>query len=209
MNDLIETFDKLLKSTAYTFTNDPILLQDLYQVGVIGLLNAKKNYDEKSNAKFSSYAYKYIYGEMYHYIYKNNDIKLSPNCIKLYKLISKAKTLLSQELKREVTIKDISKYINVEEEKIINCIEMMQKTLSIEYEYENENMSNFIKSTNDFNDEMIDIFTPLSDKEKELIKMHYFDGYTQKEIANHYNTSQVKISRIEDKIIQKVRNFIV
>ena len=86
-NYLIEEYKPLILSIAKKFNN--IEKEDLFQAGALGLKKAFDNYDETSATKFSTYAYKYIYGEMYNLIYKNSDLKITKDTLKLYKSIIK------------------------------------------------------------------------------------------------------------------------
>lgn len=96
MKNIIEDYEKLVYSIAkkYSYNND---IEDLYQVGMIGLFNANKKFNPEFNIKFSSYAYPYIQGEILKYVKENRLIKINSNTIKLNKLINKTKEVLSQK----------------------------------------------------------------------------------------------------------------
>ena len=100
-----------------------LLEDDLFQVGVIGLINAYKNYDKKQNTKFSSYAYFYIFGEIKKYISESYLFKVSKELIKINTLVEKAKVLLSQKLQREPSYFEIALYLEIDEEKILEAHE--------------------------------------------------------------------------------------
>ena len=87
IKELIISNKNLIYSIANKFRGD---IEDLFQVGCIGLINAYYNYDESKNTKFTTYAYKYIYGEIYKYAISNKSIKVSPEIIKLNQAITKA-----------------------------------------------------------------------------------------------------------------------
>ena len=101
MDTLIDEYSKLIYSVAKKFYN--VEKEDLYQAGCLGLIKAYNNYKNEFGT-FSSYAYKYIFGEMYELSVKCRDIKLNKYYLKLYKLINKSYNILTQELKREVTL---------------------------------------------------------------------------------------------------------
>lgn len=120
-------------------------------------------------------------------------------------------------MKREPTIKEISDYVNIPPEKIVEFLEFEKnkKSLSLEYEYQNENKYNlgyFIedKSSKIDNDTKIDIqnaVNSLDPIEKMVINLRFFEGLTQEEIAKKLNTIQVKISRIQAKALQKLKEY--
>ena len=88
-NELIEAHMGLIKKIANKFYN--VSREDLIQVGVIGLLKAYQNYKDTKSAKFSTYAYPYIFGEMYQLVNSNRDIKVSKELLKLYKVVQKTR----------------------------------------------------------------------------------------------------------------------
>ena len=90
-------------------------IDDLYQVGVIGVIKAYNNYKENQNAKFSTYAYKYIYGEIYAYINNSKIVKVSKENIVLYKKINDAKNILSQRLMKEPSVYELSLFLEIDE----------------------------------------------------------------------------------------------
>ena len=96
--------------------------EDLYQVGVIGVIKAYNNYKEDKSTKFSTYAYKYIYGEIYSYINNNKTLKLSKEINTLYNKINKAKDILSQKLMKEPNTYELSLFLEIEESIITNIL---------------------------------------------------------------------------------------
>ena len=133
MDQLIEENSLLIFSIAKRFYN--IDKEDLYQAGCLGLLKAYRNYRDTS-VKFSSYAYKYIFGEMYELSLKSRDIKLNKNYLKLYRAINIAKNTLAQSLNREVTLKDVSSYLEVDLSELEYVSIMMEDMFSLDDEYE-------------------------------------------------------------------------
>ena len=149
----------------------------------------------------------YIYGEMYEYFNSNNkSIKTNKDSVKLYKLIKKTKELLTQELKKDPSIKDISKYLKIDESIISNNIKQMNSVLSLNYEYENNSFSNCIKVENNYeNLEIFDMFCDLDDSEKRVLLYKYYEGYSQEEIAKIMDISQSTVSRFEQSGIKRIR----
>ena len=111
MDAEIENLNNLIYSIARSFTNDEELIKDLYQEAIIGIINAKKNYDKNSGAKFSTYSRMYIYCEIFKYFNGDKSFKVNKEIVKMYKLILKTNDLLSQELKKVPTISEMANYL--------------------------------------------------------------------------------------------------
>ena len=197
----------LIYKIARTFTKDETLLEDLYQQGIIGVLKAQKNFNLNQGVDFKSYSKMYIYGEIYNYFNNENKMfKTNKDVIKLYKLINKTTELMTQELKRKPKIDEISSYLNIPIKDIENTLRLMKTTLSINYEYENETLENFISYSDSYMDvELDDLMKNLSEEEKKVIKYKYIEGYTQNEIAKMLDMSQSSVSRCEHEGISRMR----
>lgn len=206
MDEVIIKMNNLVYSIARKFTSDKTMLEDLYQQGVIGIINAFNNFDSSVDIKFSSYARMYIYGEIYNYYNCNKSIRLNKNIIKTYLLINKAKEKLTQNIGKEPNIKEISRYLEIDESAAVNIINMVSIPLSLEYEYnENNDMYSFIKENDDSSIYLDELLCELNDEERKIITYKYFDGYNQSEIAKMMNISQAKVSRDERSGIEKMR----
>lgn len=206
MENIINELSGLIYSIAREFTTDSDLINELFNQGVLGVYEAYNNYDKNSNTKFSSYAYMYIYGKMYSFINANRNIKLNKDVIKLYKLIVKAKDYLLQTNFKEPTNKEIAQYLNIDESTIDITLAMVKETLSLDYEYDEDNLSSFIKDENfTFSDDLNDLLSVLDSEQKKVIMYKYFSGYSQSEIAQLMNMSQSGVSRCEKKSIEKMR----
>lgn len=206
MEDLISSMSNLIYHIAKKFTNDTDLINELYNQGVIGVYDAYTNYDKKSNTKFSSYAYMYIYGKMYSYINENRNIKLNKEVLKTYKLILKSKDYLCQINYRDVSYKEVADYLNMDDAYVNLIINIANETLSLDYEYDESSFGDYI-SYDDLNikSEIKDMLDELSAEERKVIYYKYFSGYSQSEIAKLMNMSQSGVSRCEKSSIEKLR----
>lgn len=203
--DILELSD-LIYSIARKFTSDETLIKDLYQEAVIGIINAKKNYDENSSAKFSSYARMYIYGEIYKYFNENNAVKKNKDILKMYKLVQKTRELLAQELRREPSTNDIARYLKIDEYIIVSTLNMMKSSLSLDYSYDDDTFSDYIGVKDVFtNIEIRELLSSLNKEEQELIYHRYIEGYSQSETARIMNMSQSSVSRCEKESLGKMR----
>ena len=187
---------------------------DLYQVGIMGLVQAYKNYKSSFNVKFSSYAYYYILGEVTKYIRENKSIRVSKDVLKLKSLIDKTKSLMMQRLGREPTISEVSLYLEIDEEKVSDVLCSVCDVKSLDYVYDedgNEMYASLGVYDNNMDLDFInlrDVVDGLSDDEKELIISRYFDDMTQCEVSDKLGISQVQVSRKENKILEKLKNKI-
>lgn len=203
MDTLLEENRYLIHSIAKKFYN--VDFEDLYQAGCLGLIKACNNYDE-SNGKFSSYAYKYIFGEMYDLSISCRNIKLNKYYLKLYKLINKSKSYLSQSLEREVSNQDISEYLGIPVNELEDVLIMTDNMLSLDDEYEHiqvgveEQLDDAILL-----EESLSTLDPLSSA---VIKYRYQADLTQSEVAQVLGISQVKVSRIESSSKKKILEYI-
>ncbi len=203
MDQLIEENSLLIFSIAKRFYN--IDKEDLYQAGCLGLLKAYRNYRDTS-VKFSSYAYKYIFGEMYELSLKSRDIKLNKNYLKLYRAINIAKNTLAQSLNREVTLKDVSSYLEVDLSELEYVSIMMEDMFSLDDEYERiqigveNNCDDLIML-----EESLSTLDPLSSA---VINYRFKEDLTQSEVADLLGISQVKVSRIEAKSKRQILEYI-
>lgn len=184
---------------------------DLYQVGMLGLIEAYKNYKNNLNTKFSTYAYYYILGEVNKYIREEGSLKVSRDLIRLGQSILKAREVMEQRLGREPTNLEIALFLEIDEEKVSTALLSLEKVKSLDYqETESEEMYNFIKVDEDLmNAEILDLkeaLNNLDNNEQELIKARYFDELTQMETSRELGISQVQVSRKEAKILEKLRS---
>lgn len=176
---------------------------DLYQVGMLGLIDAYKHYNSCYGTKFSTFAYYYIVGEVNKYIRENSSLKISRNLVELKKKILECREAMTQKLGRIPTNIEVSLYLEVDEELIESALVATDDVASID-----DNI-NFIKSYDDTSPEILDLkveIDKLSFDEKKLIYARYYEELTQKEASNILGISQVQVSRNETKILKKLRN---
>lgn len=175
--------------------------EDLYQVGMIGLMDAYKHYNSSFDTKFSSFAYYYILGEVKKYIRNSSSLKISKSIIELKSRIIKVKEVMVQKLGRAPTNLEISLYLDVPIELIDEAL-LTDEVESIDDEY------NMIPSFDDTSAEVLDLkeeLGKLSEEERKLIVARYFDEMTQQETSKLLGISQVQVSRNESKILKKLR----
>lgn len=185
--------------------------EDLYQVAMLGLMNAKKNYNPNENTKFSTYAYYYILGEINAYIRASNPVKISRDLFRLNKSLEHAKEVMEQRLKREPTTEELSVFLEVPIEKIEEATLATRQVESLDYTYSDEE-SDLYNSFGQEETQMTEDFLDLKDaienlprEEQQLIIARYYTGLTQQETSESLGISQVQVSRKESKILQKLK----
>lgn len=176
--------------------------EDLYQVGMIGLMDAYKHYDSSYDTKFSTFAYYYILGEVNKYIRNSSSLKVSSDLIDLNKRIIKTRELMTQRLGRVPSNLEISLYLDISEEMVDQAILATSDVEEIDELY---NIGVFDSISPDLLDLREEI-GKLSDEEKKLIYARYFHGLTQNEVSSILGMSQVQVSRNESKILKKLRS---
>ncbi len=183
---------------------------DLYQVGVMGIIKAYNNYKSDMNTKFTSYAYSYIFGEIIKYINDNKCFKISKENRNLYKKINEAKTLLTQKLMKEPSNYELSLFLEVDEKLIDEVINMNQTIDSLDREIMEDGKKVFLydlvgKEENTLDNMFLyEQLGKLSKEELILLKERYFLDKTQSEVARDFGINQVKVSRTEQKILKKL-----
>ena len=201
-NSLLKKYEKLIYKLSNSFYG--VNKEDLIQSGFLGLIKAYKNYDKSKGTKFSTYAYNYIYGEMYELYSKNRNIKLNKKCLKVYKDLTRAREMLEQKYNREVSLYETCKYLKIDIKdvrEILNSIRVPQSIdeLVVDIPYE-ENIDERIL--------LNEGIESLDSSEKDVIRKRYINDYTQEETAKALGLSQAKVSRIESSGKAKIKKFV-
>lgn len=208
---LSQDLKNIIMSIAKKFYN--VEKKDLYQVGYIGAIKAYNNYSVNSDVKFTTFAYKYIFGEMYELAKNNRNIKLNKNYLKIFKQIENAKVLLAQKLNKEPSLEDISNYLEVDISLINDVIITCSSIISLDSESDALSDGNLYTVIGDDADYETNILVKsaleyLDDTEKKVIDYRYFYGYTQEEVAEILGLNQVKVSRLETSSKKKIKEYI-
>lgn len=184
--------------------------EDLYQVAMLGLMNAKRNYKPDENTKFSTYAYYYILGEINTYIKASNPVKISQDLLRLKGSLIHAKEVMTQRLRREPTIEELSVFLEVPMDKIEEAMIATSAVESLDYTYDDENdlYNSFGQPETQMTEDFLDLKNAVQNLPKEeqaLIVARYYEGLTQQETSETLGMSQVQVSRKETKILQKLK----
>ena len=215
-DELINGNLKLVLSVIQRFTNRGEPLDDLFQVGCIGLIKAIDNFDVELGVRFSTYAVPMIIGEVRRYLRDNNSVRVSRSMRDTaYKAIQ-VREKLSNELDREPTIEEISKELDMKKEDVVISLEAIVDPVSL-YEpvYNDGGEAIFVmdqigdKNTADsWMDEILlcDAIRALSDREKRILNLRFMLGKTQTEVANEVGISQAQVSRLEKGALKKIKS---
>ena len=202
----IKENENLIYKIASKYSNE-YSIDDLYQAGCIGIIKACKKYNDNYNAKFSTYAYKYILGEMIDFIRKDKNIIVSDETYDVYRKYVKIKGLLCNKYNREVSFSEVCKYMNIDEKYMLSIIESVNADKIVC----NELYDNIYVDNRDLLDNQMIIeeqLSNLNDYEKMLINYRYYMDLSQIQTASLLGVSQVKVSRNEKLILKKIKDNI-
>lgn len=222
MSALVEKNTGLVWSVVKRFTNRGVEPEDLYQIGTIGLMKAIRNFDTSYNVCFSTYAVPMIAGEIKRYLRDDGIIKISRQTKELYIKAKGVSEIMSREKGREPTLKELAERLDVDVETLTMALEAGQTPESI-YAVTNDNDSsplylidkladeNTQGQDNDMNEllermALVNAIKKLDKTEQQIIILRYFKEMTQVKIAELLGLSQVQVSRLEKKILKKIRN---
>ena len=210
---------KLVLSILKKYNNRCDNMDDLFQVGCIGLIKAIDNFDLSFNVKFSTYAVPMILGEVKRYLRDNNSVRVARSIKDLAYHALLAKEELTNTLNREPSIREIADKLGIPEFDVSNAIDSMKETVSIfEPIYSDGGDTIYLSDQiEDQNNEMKLIeeriaiknaINNLKDKEKYIIKERFIMGKTQMELASEIGISQAQISRLEKTALKNIKNNI-
>lgn len=217
-NLLVEGNLKLVLSVVKKYNNRKENLDDIFQIGVLGLMKAIENFDISKNVLFSTYAVPMINGEIKRYLRDNNMLKISRQLKDIAYKSLKAKEEYIEKYNKEPTIKELSNILNIDEFDIKEAFDSTYNHLSIYEPVNTENGDELFLidqiSNNHFeNDHLIDYLTledallNLDNSYKEIIYKRYYEDLTQLEIAKEFNVSQAQISRLEKQALNELRKY--
>ncbi|MBE5731311.1 MAG: SigB/SigF/SigG family RNA polymerase sigma factor [Clostridiales bacterium] len=211
---LINEHSPLIKSIVRHFKNKGVEYEDLFQLGCIGFLKAVKNFSTEYNVRFSTYAVPMITGEIKRFLRDDGYIKISRSTKTLAAKIAyfvrdyKAKHYTSP------SVEEIAKEFSLEPQEVIFAMDSAKFPLSLYEKSEDENTLSLIdkiaskENTDDSIDKILlrQVISGLSERDKKIIILRYYRDKTQSEVARVLNVSQVQVSRLESKIIEKLKS---
>ena len=209
---------RLVLSVIQRFTGRGVDIDDLFQIGVIGLIKAINNFDLSKEVRFSTYCVPMITGELRRYLRDNSHVKVSRSLRDLaYKAIQ-AKERLTFTLSREPTMDEIASEINEKRSEIVIALESISDPVSL-YEpvySDTEDTLYIMDQISDLNgvesrmDELAirDAIKGLGERERSILYLRFFHGKTQTEVAGEIGISQSQVSRLEKSVINRIKKSI-
>ena len=214
---LVEENVGLIWSVVRRFQGRGYDSEDLFQIGSIGLLKCIDHFDLSRDVKFSTYAVPLIMGEIKRFLRDDGMVKVSRSLKEIHYKVKKEKELYQKEYHREPTLQEISVTLQIDEADILMAMESGQEISSLHqviYQSEGDeiHLEDKIEKQTDEIEEAVNrmyisqLLSHLNEQEKKLIEMRYFENKTQTAVAQVLGISQVQVSRLEKKILEKLRN---
>ena len=213
---LIEGNLRLVLSVIQRFLNRNENLDDLFQVGCIGLIKSIDNFDISQNVRFSTYAVPMIIGEIRRYLRDNNSIRVSRSLRDTAYKAMQAKEALTARLGREASVSEIAAELKMETVDVVMALEAIVEPMSL-YDpiYSDGGDTIYVlDQVRDKNDDSTwleelnirDAIHSLGDREKKILSMRFLDGRTQMEVAAEIGISQAQVSRLEKGALDKIKS---
>ncbi|MBO8128623.1 MAG: RNA polymerase sporulation sigma factor SigG [Peptococcaceae bacterium] len=210
---------RLVLSVIKRFTNRGEYVDDLFQVGCIGLMKAIDNFDLSQNVKFSTYAVPMIIGEIRRYLRDNNPIRVSRSLRDVAYKALQVRDNLANKYSREPTVTEIAKELNIRCEDIVFALDAIQEPISLfepiyhdggdpifvmdQISDEKNEDSNWLESI-----AIKDALRKLNEREKHILTLRFFKGKTQMEVAEEIGISQAQVSRLEKAALNHMKKYV-
>ena len=209
---------RLVLSVIHRFRNRGEELDDLFQVGVIGLIKAINNFDPALEVKFSTYGVPMILGELKRYIRDNNSVRVSRSMRDTAYRAMQLKEQLTAENNREPTVEEIAAQMKLPKEDVVLALEAIVEPVSL-YEPVYSDGTDTVYVMDQIGDKsddatwleelaIKDAIRGLSDREKKILGLRFFKGKTQMEVAEEIGISQAQVSRIEKGALNTIKKNI-
>ncbi len=199
---------RLVLSVIQRFSNRGENLDDLFQIGCIGLMKAVDNFDLSQNVRFSTYAVPMIIGEIRRYLRDNNHIRVSRSLRDIAYKTLQAKDALMRQYNRDATMEEIAKYMDMDVSDIVFALDAMQEPVSL-FEPVYHDGGDPVYVMDQIGDEkeqdklwldgisIREALDRLGERDRKIIDLRFFQGKTQMEVAEEIGISQAQVSRLE------------
>lgn len=215
---LVKLHSGLIWNVVRRFLGRGYEAEDLYQIGAIGLIRAIDKFDFTYEVRFSTYAVPLIAGEIKRFLRDDGMIKVSRSLKENQWKIKKGAELLGQELGREPTVEELAAKLSMEPEEIMLCMETVVEVDSMDQSiYGKDGKEIFLKdrlaSEKNEQEELVNrlflqqLLGSLEERDRQLIFQRYFENKTQTEVAQNLGISQVQVSRLEKRILRKLKEL--
>ena len=210
---------RLVLSVIQRFSSSNENVDDLFQIGCIGLIKAIDNFDVTQNVKFSTYAVPMILGEVRRYLRDNNSIRVSRSLRDTAYKALYARDALTKKNLREPTIMEIAEEVGISKEEITYAMDAIQTPVSLyepvytdggdplcvmdQISDKKNREENWIEQLS-----LNEAMKRLPERERHIIDMRFFEGKTQTEVAEEIHISQAQVSRLEKNALKTMRNYL-
>ena len=210
---------RLVLSVIQRFSSSNENVDDLFQIGCIGLIKAIDNFDVTQNVKFSTYAVPMILGEVRRYLRDNNSIRVSRSLRDTAYKALYARDALTKKNLREPTIMEIADEVGISKEEITYAMDAIQTPVSLyepvytdggdplcvmdQISDKKNREENWIEQLS-----LNEAMKRLPERERHIIDMRFFEGKTQTEVAEEVGISQAQVSRLEKNALKAMRNYL-
>ena len=218
MTKLIEDNSRLVWSIVRRFNGRGYDIEDLYQIGCIGLIKAIQRFDTNFEVRLSTYAVPYILGEIKRFIRDDGPIKISRSIKELNIKIKELQNEYQNKYGKDISLEEIAKELKTSKEEIAMALDSARPVNSIEDSQYRDNKTDktisVIEQLSTGKDEETEItnrmtikklISELKDKEKEVILLRYYKGKTQMQVSKILGITQVQVSRIERKVLDNMK----
>ena len=208
---------RLVLSVIQRFTNRGEPMDDLFQVGCVGLIKAIDNFDITQKVRFSTYAVPMIIGEIRRYLRDNSSVRVSRSMRdNAYRALTVREKLMAQN-QREPTVEEIAREMGVKREEVVFALDAIAEPVSL-YEPVFQDGGDAICVMDQVRDvgntddswleqiSMKQAMSELSDREKRILALRFYDGKTQMEVAREVGISQAQVSRLEKGVLEKIKS---
>ena len=210
---------RLVLSVVQRFSNRGENADDLFQVGCIGLIKALDNFDVSQNVRFSTYAVPMIIGEIRRYLRDNNPIRVSRSLRDTAYKALQARDALVTRLGREPAVGEIAAELAVPEEDVVFAMEAIQDPVSLFEPVYNDGgdaiyIIDQVKDQKQSDAQWLEnlavseAMRRLNDREQKILRLRFFEGRTQMEVAGEIGISQAQVSRLEKNALQHMRKYV-
>jgi RNA polymerase sporulation-specific sigma factor len=210
---------RLVLSVIQRFNNRGEFVDDLFQVGCIGLMKSIDNFDLGQNVKFSTYAVPMIIGEIRRYLRDNNPIRVSRSLRDIAYKALQVRDQLMNKLSREPTAQQIAEVLDVPKEEVVFALDAIQDPFSLFEPIYNDGGDPIYVMDQISDDKAKDFqwieeialkeaMRRLNEREKMILTMRFFQGKTQMEVADEIGISQAQVSRLEKAAISQMNKNI-
>ena len=208
LKEVILKNSNLIYSIARKFGSNQDM-DDLFQAGCMGMMEAYKKFDSSRGVKFTTFSYPFILGRISQYTRENHTVRLSKDMLRTKNKIIKVKNYLTQELMREPTNDELSDYLNIPVSNLDMIINYQGDGLSLdEFYLDDLSLYDVIGGVDTDYNSLIFLkqeIEGLKEPDRTIIIKRYFEDMTQSEVANNLGLSQVDVSRREKKVLVKLR----